>query len=71
MRKPPKSSTIRKSIMRYAYNAGFTYHPQTDGTVKLFDIKANYGVFRGSPDRAAQFVADELCMKYFWLNPSK
>ena len=71
MRKPPKSSTIRKNIMRYAYNAGFTYHPQTDGTVKLFDIKANYGVFRGSPDRAAQFVADELWMKYFWLDPSK
>ena len=64
MRKPPKTSTILKSINRYAYNAGFTYHPQTVGTIKLFDIKANYYVFRGSRERVAQFVVDELWRKY-------
>ena len=69
MRKPPKTSTILKSIIRYAYNAGFTYHPQTDGTIKLFDIKANYYVFRGSRQRAAQFVVDELWMKYHREHP--
>lgn len=65
MRKPPKTETIRKSINRYAYIAGFTYHPHTDGTVSLFDIRANYYVFRGAPDRVAQFVVDELYMKYW------
>lgn len=69
MRKPPKTSTILKSINRYAYIAGFTYHPQTDGTIKLFDIKANYYVFRGSRQRAAQFVVDELWMKYHREHP--
>lgn len=64
-RKIPTVSTVRKNINRYAYNAGFTYHPHTDGTVSLFDIRANYYVFRGSADRAAQFVVDELYMKYW------
>lgn len=64
MRKPPKLTTIRKSINRYAYIAGFTYHPQTDGTIKLFDIKANYYVFRGSREFAASMIVSELWRKY-------
>jgi hypothetical protein len=70
MRKPPKTETIKKNICRYAYNAGFTYHPQVDGTVSLFDIKANYYVFRGTTQRAAMFIVDELWAKYHRLNPS-
>lgn len=70
MRKPPKTATILKSIDRYAYVAGFTYHPQTDGTVSLFDIHMGYYVFRGSRERAAQFVIDELWAKYHRLHPS-
>jgi hypothetical protein len=60
MKKVPSASTIRKNINRYAYVAGFTYHPQPDGTVKLFDIRMNYYVFRGSVDRVVQFIVDEL-----------
>ena len=70
MRKPPKTSTILKSIIRYAYNAGFTYHPQTDGTIRLFDIHMGYYVFRGSRERVAQFIVDELWAKYFRLTHS-
>lgn len=67
MRKPPKTSTILKSINRYAYIAGFTYHPQSDGTVGLFDIRMGYYVFRGSRERASNFVVDELWAKYHRL----
>jgi hypothetical protein len=69
MRKPPKTSTILKNISRYAYAAGFIDNLQSDGTIKLFDIKANYYVFRGSRQRAAQFVVDELWMKYHREHP--
>lgn len=67
MRKPPKTETIKKKINAYAYKAGFTYHPQNDGTVSLFDIHMGYYVFRGTPDRAATFVVDELWAKYHQL----
>jgi len=60
IRKVPSSATIRKNINRYAYIAGFTYHPQNDGTVSLFDMRMKYYVFRGNRERAAQFVIDEL-----------
>jgi hypothetical protein len=60
VKKIPSVTTIRKNINRYAYNAGFTYHPQPDGTVKLFDIRMKYYVFRGSVERVVQFVVDEL-----------
>ena len=71
MRKPPKTETIGKNIYRYAYNAGFIYSQGNDGSVRLFDIKANYWVFRGSKDRAVQMVMDDLWAKYFRLHPSK
>lgn len=70
MRKPPKTETIKKKINYYAYKAGFTYHPQADGTVSLFDIHMNYYVFRGSRDRVAMFVVDELWAKYHRLTHS-
>jgi len=60
IRKVPKVETIRKSIIRYAYYAGFTYHPQNDGTVSLFDIRMKYYVFRGTRERVVQFIVDEL-----------
>ena len=62
-KKIPSVSTVTKNIRSYAYTAGFTYHPQADGTVCLFDILADYYVFRGSPQRAVQFVLGELHMK--------
>lgn len=70
MRKPPKTETIKKKINAYAYKAGFTYHPQSDGTVALFDIYMGYYVFRGTTDRAAMFVVDELWAKYYRANPT-
>jgi hypothetical protein len=71
MRKPPKTETIRKSIYRYAYNAGFLYSQENNDSVRLFDIKANYWVFRGSKDHAVQMVVDGLWAKYFRFHPSK
>jgi len=47
-------------VKKIAYRAGFTVHPQTDGTIALFDIRAKYYVFRGSRDRAVGFILDEL-----------
>jgi len=63
MRKVPTSSTIRKRANYYAYRAGFTYHPQSDGTIALFDMRMNYYVFRGSPEHAARFIHDQLYIK--------
>jgi hypothetical protein len=60
IKKIPSRSTVAGRLNGYAYHAGFTVHPETDGTVKLFDIRANYYVFRGSRDRAVSFVLDEL-----------
>jgi hypothetical protein len=61
--KIPSRSTVAGRLNGYAYTAGFTVHPQTDGTVKLFDIHMEYYVFRGSRDRAVSFVLDELHIK--------
>ncbi len=60
IKKIPSRSTISGRLNLYAYRAGFTVHPETDGTVKLFDIRANYYVFSGSRDRVIDFVIDEL-----------
>jgi hypothetical protein len=61
--KIPTQTTIGKRINYYAYRAGFTYHPQPDGTVKLFDMRMKYYVFRGSVSRAVQFIVDELSLQ--------
>jgi len=58
--KIPTQATVAKRVNYYAYRAGFTYHPQPDGTVKLFDMRMQYYVFRGSVSRAVQFIIDEL-----------
>ncbi len=71
MRKPAKTETIAKKMPYYAYQAGFTFHPQTDGTYSLFDIRMGYYVCRGSHDRVVRFVVDELWAKYLRLHPSK
>lgn len=60
VKKIPSRSTVAGRLNLYAYRAGFTVHPQTDGTVALFDIRAKYYVFRGSRDRAIGFILDEL-----------
>ena len=70
MRKPPKNSTIKRSINGYAYKCGFTYHPKEDGSFALFDIHMGYYVCRGSHDRVVQFVIDELWAKYYRANPT-
>jgi hypothetical protein len=69
MRKPPKISTIKRSIQGYAYKCGFTHHPKEDGSFALFDIRMGYYVFRGSHDAVVQFVATELWAKYHRSNP--
>jgi len=61
--KIPTQTTIGKRINYYAYRAGFTYHPQSDGTVKLFDMRMKYYVFRGTVQRAVMFISDELRVK--------
>jgi hypothetical protein len=60
VKKIPSRSTVAGRLNGYAYRVGFTVHPQTDGTVSLFDMRMKYYVFRGSRERAAQFVIDEL-----------
>jgi len=70
MRKPPKSSTVKRSINGYAYKCGFTFHPKEDGSFALFDIHMGYYVCRGSHDRVVQFVMDELWAKYYRSNPA-
>lgn len=70
MRKPAKLATVKGKINAYAYKVGFTYHPKHDGTVSLFDIRANYYVFHGSADNAARFVHNEMWMEYYRSNPS-
>jgi len=60
MSKIPTQATIAGKLNYYAYRAGFTVHPQTDGTIALFDIRAKYYVFRGGRDRAIGFILDEL-----------
>lgn len=70
MRKPPKTETIKNKIQGYAYKAGFSFHPQNDGTYSLFDIHMGYYVCRGSHDRVVQFVENELWAKYHRLTHS-
>ena len=60
MIKIPTQTTINKRINYYAYRAGFTYHPQEDGTVKLFDMRMKYYVFRGTVQRVVMFISDQL-----------
>lgn len=70
MRKPPKTETVAKSMPLYAYKAGFTFHPQSDGTFSLFDIRMGYYVCRGDHDKVVRFVVDELWAKYYRSNPT-
>ena len=59
--KIPKEKTIRGKIYGYAYRAGFTVHPQSDGTYSLFDIKMNYYTHEHvSMDTVVRVVIDEL-----------
>ena len=67
--KIPKTSTIRKSIRRYAYIAGFTFHPHSvgsipsgvPGTYSLFDIRMGYYTHKSvSMDTVVRVVVDEL-----------
>lgn len=69
IRKVPKQTTIRKSIRRYAYMAGFTLHPHSvgsipsgvPGTYSLFDIKMNYYTHKSvDMDTVVRVVIDEL-----------
>jgi hypothetical protein len=72
--KIPKTTTIRKSINRYAYKAGFTLHPHSvgsipsgvPGTYSLFDIHMGYYTHRNvSMDTVVRVVVDEMYAKKF------
>lgn len=69
IRKIPKQTTIRKSIRRYAYVAGFTLHPHSagsipsgvPGTYSLFDIKMGYYTHKSvDMNTVVRVVIDEL-----------
>lgn len=61
--KIPKEKTIRGKIYGYAYKAGFTVHPQVNGTYSVFDIKMNYYTHRNiSMNDVVRVVTDELHM---------
>ena len=69
IRKIPKKTTIRKSIIRYAYVAGFTLHPHSvgsipsgiPGTYSLFDIKMGYYTHKSvDMGTVVRVVIDEL-----------
>lgn len=69
IRKIPKQTTIRKSIRRYAYIAGFTLHPHSagsipsgvPGTYSLFDIAMGYYTHKSvDMDTVVRVVIDEL-----------
>lgn len=77
--KIPKTSTIRKSIRRYAYIAGFTFHPHSvgsipsgvPGTYSLFDIRMGYYTHKSvSMDTVVRVVVDELYAREFRKNRS-
>lgn len=79
LRKIPKTETVRKSIRRYAYIAGFTLHPHSvgsipsgvPGTYSLFDIKMGYYTHRNIPmDTVVRVVIDELYAIKYRLGPS-
>jgi hypothetical protein len=70
----PKTATIRKNINRYAYNAGFTLHPHSvgsipsgvPGTYSLFDIRMGYYTHKSvSMDTVVGVVIDEMYAKKF------
>jgi hypothetical protein len=63
IKKIPSRSTVAGRLNGYAYRVGFTVHPQTDGTIALFDMRMKYYVFRGSRDRAVSFILDELYLQ--------
>jgi len=70
----PKTSTIRKNIIKYAYKAGFTLHPHragsipsgVPGTYSLFAIHCGYYTHKSiSMDTVVRVVIDELyAMKF-------
>lgn len=71
IRKMPKTETIRKSIRRYAYYAGFTLHPHSTGSIpsgvpgtySLFDIKMGYYTHTNiSLDDVVRVVHDDLAL---------
>lgn len=77
--KIPKQTTIRKSIRRYAYIAGFTLHPHSvgsipsgvPGTYSLFDIHMNYYTHKNiDMNTVVRVVTDELYAITYRNNPS-
>lgn len=64
MKVPPTIRKIIESMPFYAYKAGFTLHPNEDGTFSLFSIRAHYYVCRSDENRVARFILDELWIKY-------
>lgn len=79
IRNIPKTETIRKSIRRYAYIAGFTLHPHSvgsipsgvPGTYSLFDIRMGYYVQKNiTMDTVVRVVTDELYAIKYRNNPS-
>ena len=79
IRKIPKTETIRKSIRKYAYFAGFTLHPHSvgsipsgvPGTYSLFDIRMGYYTHQSiDMNTVVRVLTDELYAKVYRNNPS-
>lgn len=79
--KMPSVDSVRKSFRFYAYKAGFTVHPHSEGSVpvgvpgtySLFDIRTNYYTHKNLPmDRLVHVILGELYMvEYNKQNGSK
>ena len=59
----PKESTIRRNFRVYAYKAGFTILPQTNGLYNVFDNRVGYTVNRNrTMCEVVRIIIDEMHM---------
>ena len=64
--KIPKITTIRSKYRVYAYKAGFTILPQTNGLYNVFDNKMGYTTHKNrNMTEIVQIIIDELHMKEY------
>jgi hypothetical protein len=64
--KIPKATTIRSKYRVYAYKAGFTILPQTNGLYNVFDNKMGYTTHRNrNMTEIVQIIVDGLNMKEY------
>ena len=59
----PKESTVRRNFRVYAYKAGFTILPQTNGLYNVFDNRMGYTVNRNrTMCEVVRIIIDEMHM---------